>query len=307
MSVKPVLGQDTSRLLGRRAHPARPRSRRLLGTNVGVDVNADWNRLIPSDKRPAVPDGAVGRPDAADRAPPGSRAAARRVLEPERLPGRSRRDRRGLASLAYRRRRLAGLPAEQAELVRRTTGGCAAGGRGRSRAPSWRWTSSVSGPTSTRPPRGRQQPALRGTTLEGTEVNGLTAEVLPFLSILRPRSTFYDTVADNLEGRSRSARPATVRRRGRPRPRRGLRGRERDGPAGGPRGGARGRDFLALTGDLTFAGLAIETYIIDTVDYYSDHRPVYFAPGLHDTEVVVDAARARGWHVADGETTDADG
>ena len=65
--------------------------------------------------------------------------------------------------------------------------------------------------------------------------------------------------------------------------------------------------FLALTGDLTFAGLDIETYIIDTVDYYSDHRPVYFAPGLHDTEVVVDAARARGWHVADGETVDADG
>ena len=27
--------------------------------------------------------------------------------------------------------------------------------------------------------------------------------------------------------------------------------------------------FLALTGDLTFAGLAVETYIIDTVDYYS--------------------------------------
>ena len=37
-----------------------------------------------------------------------------------------------------------------------------------------------------------------GTNLEGTEVNGLAAEVLPFLSILRPRSTFYDTAATNL-------------------------------------------------------------------------------------------------------------
>src|SRR5205085_8739559 len=65
--------------------------------------------------------------------------------------------------------------------------------------------------------------------------------------------------------------------------------------------------FLAITGDLTFAGLAVETYIIDTVDYYSDNRPVYFAPGLHDTEVVLEAAAARGWHVADGTTADVDG
>jgi hypothetical protein len=65
--------------------------------------------------------------------------------------------------------------------------------------------------------------------------------------------------------------------------------------------------FLALTGDLTFAGLAVETFLIDTVDYYSDHRPVYFTPGLHDTDVVIEAAAARGWHVADGSTVDADG
>ena len=42
-------------------------------------------------------------------------------------------------------------------------------------------------------------PLFAGTTLEGTEVNGLMEEVLPFLSILRPRDTFYDTVARNLE------------------------------------------------------------------------------------------------------------
>jgi hypothetical protein len=65
--------------------------------------------------------------------------------------------------------------------------------------------------------------------------------------------------------------------------------------------------FLAITGDLTFAGLAVETYIIDTVDYYSDGRPVYFTPGLHDTPVVLAAAQARGWHVADGTTVEAEG
>jgi hypothetical protein len=61
-------------------------------------------------------------------------------------------------------------------------------------------------------------------------------------------------------------------------------------------------DFIAITGDLTFAGKPIESYLIDTVDYYSEQRPVYFAPGLHDTEAIVQAARARGWHIADGHT-----
>ena len=51
VSVKPVIGQDTSRLLDGalvspyHAHVA------LIGKDIGVDVDADWNRLIPSDKR----------------------------------------------------------------------------------------------------------------------------------------------------------------------------------------------------------------------------------------------------------------
>ena len=53
VSVKPVLGQDTSRLLGgalvRRDHA----HIEVIGKNIGVDVDADWNRLIPSDKKPA--------------------------------------------------------------------------------------------------------------------------------------------------------------------------------------------------------------------------------------------------------------
>jgi hypothetical protein len=61
-------------------------------------------------------------------------------------------------------------------------------------------------------------------------------------------------------------------------------------------------DFIALSGDLTFAGKPIESYLIDTIDYYSEDRPVYFAPGLHDTQDIVQAAASRGWHVADGRT-----
>ena len=149
---------------------------------------------------------------------------------------------------------------------------------------------------------------FEGTALEGTEVNGLAAELLPFLSILRPRSTFYDTVADNLE-RAIAERPS-LRRSGDEVVL--VLAEDFEDVNGMARQVGLAADlvdasFLALTGDLTFAGLAVETYIIDTVDYYSDHRPVYFTPGLHDTDVVIEAAAARGWHVADGSTVDAEG
>ena len=38
-----------------------------------------------------------------------------------------------------------------------------------------------------------------GTPLEGTQVTGLLADVVPFLSVLRPQSEFYDHVSRNLE------------------------------------------------------------------------------------------------------------
>jgi hypothetical protein len=66
-------------------------------------------------------------------------------------------------------------------------------------------------------------------------------------------------------------------------------------------------NFIALSGDLTFAGKPVETYLLDTIDYYSQKRPVWFAPGLHDTASIVEAAAARGWHLADGTTHDIDG
>ena len=48
--MKPVLGQDTSRLLG--GALVRPEHGHLgaLDKEVGVDVDADWNRVIPSDR-----------------------------------------------------------------------------------------------------------------------------------------------------------------------------------------------------------------------------------------------------------------
>ncbi|MET0526378.1 MAG: hypothetical protein ABWZ91_16350 [Nocardioides sp.] len=310
VSVKPVLGQDTSRLLGGALVLPDHAHIDVLGKDIGVDVDADWNQLIPSDKRTRAyltalwddPTPQIGR----------LRDAARRNV----VLWSSGGFLSGLGvvvgtwtALAYRRRRLRGYPSEQADLVRRHN-------RRLRGALALVATVAVLAVDFVAVRIYQHEdhhtvvssPVFAGTSLEGTEVNGLAAEVLPFLSILRPRSTFYDTVADNLE-RALADRPSLQRS--------GdevvlVLAEDFEDVNGMARQVGLAADlvdasFLALTGDLTFAGLAVETYIIDTVDYYSDHRPVYFAPGLHDTEVVVEAAAARGWHVADGQTIDADG
>src|SRR5690349_9956016 len=51
VSVKPVLGQDTSRLLDGALVRSEHAHVGFLGKDIGVDVDADWNRLIPSDKQ----------------------------------------------------------------------------------------------------------------------------------------------------------------------------------------------------------------------------------------------------------------
>src|SRR3954468_8948612 len=51
VAVKPVLGQDTSRLQSGALIRPEHAHVGLLGTDVGVDISADWNQLIPSDKQ----------------------------------------------------------------------------------------------------------------------------------------------------------------------------------------------------------------------------------------------------------------
>ena len=151
-------------------------------------------------------------------------------------------------------------------------------------------------------------PVFAGTALEGTEVNGLAAEVLPFLSILRPRSPFYDTVADNLE-RSMGDVPSLGRT--------GdevvlVLAEDFEDVNGMARQVGLAADlvdasFLAITGDLTFAGLPVETYIIDTIDYYSGNGPSTSHRGCTTPRRYSRQPRARDWHVADGEATEIDG
>jgi len=150
-------------------------------------------------------------------------------------------------------------------------------------------------------------PFFNGTALAGTQVKGLVSEIVPFLSVLEPHSAFYDEVSDNLDAALAG---------------KDLRVGDQDvlfiaaedledvnGMARiiGRAAALTGADFIAYTGDLTFAGKSIESYLIDTIDYYSDDVPVEFAPGLHDTPDIVQAASARGWTVADNKTHDASG
>ncbi|MEO6511618.1 MAG: hypothetical protein ABIO16_11550, partial [Nocardioides sp.] len=195
VSVKPVLGQDTSRLL--RGALVRPEHAHVdvIGKDVGVDVDADWNRLIPSDKQTRAyltalwddPQPQIGRLQDAARhylilwGSVGFGAGLLAVI--------------GLwGGLAYRRRRLARLPGDEAEVVRRynrrlrwslaVVASAALVAVDAAAVDVWRHDDHHVVISS---------PVFAGTNLEGTEVNGLAAEVLPFLSILRPRSTFYDT------------------------------------------------------------------------------------------------------------------
>jgi hypothetical protein len=310
VSVKPVIGQDTSRLLDGalvspyHAHVA------LIGKDIGVDVDADWNRLIPSDRRTRdyltnlwhdpVPE--IARIQDAARHHVVFWGGVGFAIGTALVAGC------GIA-LIQRRRRLASYSPRDAALVQ---------GHNRvlRRALILAGVATVLGAHSLALDVYLHEdhhtvvgsPVFAGTSLEGMEVNGLMADVLPFLSILRPRSTFYDAVAANLENAidrqptlQRSDDEVVL-----------VLAEDFEDVNGMARQAGLAADlvdatFLAITGDLTFAGLPIETYIIDTVDHYSDGRPVYFTPGLHDTEVVVAAARARDWHVAEGEVAEVEG
>ena len=308
VSVQPVLGQDTSQLFnGALVSPAHER---LAGKDIGVDVDADWNRLVPSNERTRRylvslwenPQPAIHRIET---------AAARQVLiwavggflvgvsVVAAVVGLTWQRRRRLATYSLEQSRFVASHNRRLRLALVATGVLAALALDSLAVRVWLHEDQRTLTAST---------VLRGTPLEGMQVTGLLADVLPFLSVLRPRSEFYDEVSENLEvalarlsgldegdddvvfvvaedfesvnGMARQV---------------GLTAQLLDA------------DFIALTGDLTFAGNPLETYLLDTVDYYSEDRLVLFAPGLHDTTAIVDAAEARGWDVADGTTQEVDG
>jgi hypothetical protein len=305
VAVKPILGQNTSRLQGGALIRPEHAHLGLLGTDLGVDISANWNQLIPSDKQ--TRQYLVALWDDPQPEIERIREAARNYVITWSLIGflAGAIASGGVALLVRERgRRLAAYSPEQRDLVQAHNRRLRAGLVGTGVAAALALDAAGLATYLHRDHHVvASSPLFVGTTLEGTEVNGLMAEVLPFLSILRPKDTFYDTVAANLEEaladrddlRPHGDRMSFVLAEDFE----DVNGMARQVGLAADLVDA---DFLAITGDLTFGGKAIESYLIDTVNYYSKDRPVYFAPGLHDTQVIVDAARSRGWHVADGRT-----
>lgn len=345
ITVRPVLGRDTSRLFG--GALVSPQHASVAGLDIGMDVDANWNQVVPSDKqtreyllnlwenpRPALH---LIRDAAADHlvgwAVGGFATGAAVSIV--------------VGGLWWqRRRRLARYGAEQAAAIRdygRATGVVATAVG----VVAVVAVDVAGAATYLDRHHVRVEPSaqLAGTPLADTQVTGLLGDVLPFVSALRPRSAFYDTVAVNL-------RTALARTLGTP----GATGAEEEQDAGGTTtpsttptttpptpdttgdGAGKGADrtadtvtfvlaedfedvngmarqvglaahlldadFIALTGDLTFAGKPVETYLLDTIDYYSEKTPVLLAAGLHDTPTIVRAAQVRDWQVGDGSTVD---
>lgn len=308
VSLRPVIGQDTSRLAD--GAIVRPEHAEVLGKDIGVDIDANWNRLIPSNKRTRGylvalwndPNPQLARIREASRshvifwalAGFGAGAATSILL---------------WWMLRSRRRKLASYPPAGARLVRahnrrlrRLTAAVGVVALVGVHVLAVRILLRDDHHTV------RSSPTLLGTTLEGTEVNGLIGDILPLLSVLRPRTGFYDTVADNLTT-AVAGEPGLEKTEGEVTFVLAEDFEDVDGMARqvGLAADLVDADFIALSGDLTFAGKPVESYIIDTVDYYSGKKPVYLAPGPHDTEAIVRAAKARGWHVGDGRTRDVEG
>ncbi|WP_139230084.1 hypothetical protein [Nocardioides terrae] len=306
VTVRPVLGRNTTQVAGDAI--TRPEHGRIelgpIAVDVGLDLGVDWNRLIPEDKQ--TRQYLVALFDDPSPAIASIRSAARRqvlswtvaaavvVLATEVAVG---------ALLWQRRKKLAAMPPSLADVVSAHN----------SRLRRLVVVTAVASLIALELMAGHTllhrdervvvgSPALAGTSLAGTQVEGLVADVIPFLAVLRPHSTFYDQVSDNLDSVLRDA---------------AVRTDEDDvlfveaEDLEDVNGMARivGRaatlveaDFISFSGDLTFAGKPVESYLIDTIDYYSQGTPVEFSPGLHDTPAILRAATARGWHVADNRT-----
>ena len=311
VQVKPVIGRDTTEFQdGAIVRPEHARlGTRRVGIDIGLDLSLDWNRLIPQDKQTR---GYLTQLfDDPTPAMAEIRDAARMYVVrwfSIGFAGVLLVEIAVVLLVRQRRRRLDALPPPVAAAV------SAHNARLRASAVALGAVAVVGvNALAAQTLSHREQravignPFFNGTGLAGTQVQGLVGEIVPFLSVLQPHSEFYDRVSDNLDKALAD---------------KDLRVGEKDvlfiaaedledvnGMARivGRAANLTGADFIAYTGDLTFAGKAIESYLLDTIDYYSDDVPVEFAPGLHDTPVIVQAATARGWTVADGQPHDVSG
>ncbi|GAB7002680.1 hypothetical protein JCM18899A_01510 [Nocardioides sp. AN3] len=311
VTVKPVIGRNTTELEdGAIVRPEHGHVALLgVGKDLGLDLSADWNNLIPQDKQTRAyltqlfddptPAMAEIRDAATDHIVRWASIGFAGVLLVEVA---------AVLLVRQRRRKLAALDRALAMAV------SAHNARLRASVATLGAVALVSVYAVAVQTLVHDDdkvvigsPFFNGTALAGTQVNGLAGEVVPFLSVLEPHSAFYDKASDNLD-----AAMAGVDLRAGAGDVLFIEAEDLEDVNGMARIVGRtaklaGADFITYSGDLTFAGKPIESYLIDTINYYSGRVPVEFAPGLHDTPAIVQAAGERGWHVADGKTHDVSG
>jgi len=304
VSVKPKLGQDYTQIDGA---VKRPEHTSVLGKPIGLKIDGDWNKLAPSDK--------TIRQDLNqmfdDPAPEIDRieSAAKNYLLEKGAAGAGGVLLAGLligSAVRIRRQHYDALSDDRKEFIDNYNRGLRKGVALAGIIAVGSLYATAGGVLAHHAHHEVVgSPSLNGTPLEGTEVSGLAGKVLPFFSLLEPKSTFYDDVSKNLE--------ATLKNR--PELKKDddsvvfvvaddfedVNGMARQV---GITAKDLKADFIGLTGDLTFAGNQLETSIIDTVNHYSDDTPVEFEPGLHDTSAIVNTAEDRGWQVGDNKIHD---
>lgn len=311
VAVKPVIGKNTSDLDGA---VVRPDHKTLFGKDIGLSVHTNINNLLPQSKQERTylaqlwqdPKPEIERiKDAANDYMllwGGGGLAAGALLEAG-----------ALATIGRQRHKARALTEANRELIRTHNSG-------RNKAEAAIAGAVLLGVYAVGlQTLGHQDhydvrphPQLNGTALAGTEVNGLAGRVIPVaVALLNPdQANFYERATANLESAIANT-PA-------------LQERNDDevvyvvaddieGVGGmaklfGAAARAIHADGLIYTGDWTFGGSSMESYILDYPTYYSGHLPLRTAAGPHDTDTILQAEASRDdITVADNKTHTYDG
>jgi hypothetical protein len=296
VAVKPVIGKNTTDFEGA---VIRPEHKRLFGMDIGVNIQTDLNNLLPQDKQER-----------------GYLAQLWQNPEPEKEriqeAAKDYMLKWGLGGLAVgllmeggaygmvrlQRRRLSAEPEIRQKLITRHNAprnwleaGLAA------TAVTGIYATGVHALAHEDHHVVQAQPALNGTPLEGTEVNGLAGRLVPLaVALFSPQQEhFYEKATANLQEAIDKVPSLLTRQDGEVLY---LSADDIEGVGGmaqlyGTAAKTMDADRLLYTGDWTFGGSSLESYILDYPGYYSEHLPILSAAGLHDTDTILQAEASR--------------
>lgn len=311
VAIKPVIGKNTSDLDG---VVVRPDHKTLLGKDIGLSIHTNINNFLPQNKQERAyltqlwqdPKPEIERiKDAANDymlLRGGGGLVAGMLLEAG-----------VLITIGHQRRKAGALTEVNRELIHTHNSG-------RNKAEAVVAGAVLLGVYAVSlQTLGHQDhydvhphPQLNGTALAGTEINGLAGSVIPVaVALLSPeQANFYENATANLEAaiantpslQERSDDEVVY-----------VTADDFEGVSGmaklfGAAAKAINADGQIYSGDWTFGGSSMESYILDYPTYYSGHLPLRTAAGLHDTDTILQAEASRDdITVADNKTHNYDG